>query len=38
MEVLTDSLAGLGAFLLYFSLSIAFLMLFKVVYVRFTPA
>ncbi len=37
MEVLTDSLAGLGAFLLYFSLSIAFLMLFKVVYVRFTP-
>lgn len=37
MEVFTNSLAGLGAFLLYFSLSIAFLMLFKVVYVRFTP-
>ncbi|GAL04315.1 membrane protein [Photobacterium aphoticum] len=37
MEVLTESLAGLGAFLLYFSLSLAFLLLFKFVYVRFTP-
>ncbi|KLV04663.1 membrane protein [Photobacterium aquae] len=37
MEVITHSLAGLGAFLLYFSLSIAFLLLFKFVYVRFTP-
>lgn len=37
MEAFTQSLAGLGAFLLYFILSLAFLMLFKVVYVRFTP-
>ncbi|MGF1724348.1 DUF350 domain-containing protein [Photobacterium nomapromontoriensis] len=37
MEVLTNSLAGLGAFLLYFSLSLVFLLLFKFVYVRFTP-
>ena len=37
MEVFTHSLAGLGAFLLYFSLSLAFLLLFKFVYVRFTP-
>lgn len=37
MEVITHSLAGLGAFLLYFSLSIAFLLLFKFIYVRFTP-
>ncbi|OAN10843.1 hypothetical protein A3K86_17775 [Photobacterium jeanii] len=37
MEVFSQSLAGLGAFLLYFSLSIVFLMLFKFVYVRFTP-
>lgn len=37
MEVLTNSLAGLGAFLLYFSLSLGFLLLFKFIYVRFTP-
>ncbi|WP_064609401.1 DUF350 domain-containing protein [Photobacterium sp. J15] len=37
MEVLSDSLAGLGAFLLYFALSLAFLLLFKIIYVRFTP-
>ncbi len=37
MDVFANSLAGLGAFLLYFSLSLAFLMLFKFVYVRFTP-
>ncbi|MGF1681797.1 DUF350 domain-containing protein [Photobacterium makurazakiensis] len=37
MDVITNSLAGLGAFLLYFSLSLAFLLLFKFVYVRFTP-
>lgn len=37
MEVLTNSLAGLGAFLLYFALSLAFLLVFKFVYVRFTP-
>lgn len=37
MEVLTNSLAGLGAFLLYFSLSLVFLLVFKFVYVRFTP-
>ncbi|MGF1757643.1 DUF350 domain-containing protein [Photobacterium sagamiensis] len=37
MDVLANSLAGLGAFLLYFSLSLVFLLLFKFVYVRFTP-
>ncbi|KMV29802.1 DUF350 domain-containing protein [Photobacterium swingsii] len=37
MDVFSQSLAGLGAFLLYFSLSLVFLMLFKFVYVRFTP-
>jgi len=37
MDVFANSLAGLGAFLLYFSLSLAFLMLFKFIYVRFTP-
>ncbi|PSW04363.1 DUF350 domain-containing protein [Photobacterium lipolyticum] len=37
MDVLANSLAGLGAFLLYFSLSLIFLLLFKFVYVRFTP-
>ncbi|KXI21060.1 DUF350 domain-containing protein [Photobacterium sanguinicancri] len=37
MDVLSQSLAGLGAFLLYFSLSLVFLMLFKFVYVRCTP-
>ncbi|MEH6531769.1 MAG: DUF350 domain-containing protein [Photobacterium frigidiphilum] len=37
MDVLANSLAGLGSFLLYFSMSLAFLMLFKFVYVRITP-
>ncbi|KLV09815.1 MULTISPECIES: DUF350 domain-containing protein [Photobacterium] len=37
MEVIAQSLAGLGSFLLYFSLSLVFLLLFKFVYVRFTP-
>ncbi|PSW22249.1 hypothetical protein C9I98_03015 [Photobacterium sanctipauli] len=37
MDVFSNSLAGLGAFILYFSLSLAFLLLFKFVYVRFTP-
>ncbi|UGA55338.1 DUF350 domain-containing protein [Vibrio sp. VB16] len=37
MQLLIDSIGNVGAFLLYFSLSLAFLLLFKVVYVRFTP-
>lgn len=31
------SLAGLGSFALYFGLSIAFLLIFKFVYIRITP-
>lgn len=37
MDVLANSLAGLGSFFLYFLMSLAFLMLFKFVYVRITP-
>ncbi|MGB1321580.1 MAG: DUF350 domain-containing protein [Vibrio gallaecicus] len=37
MSQLTNSLAGLGAFALYFALSIFFLLLFKFVYIRCTP-
>ncbi|MBW3698438.1 DUF350 domain-containing protein [Vibrio sp. T187] len=37
MSQLLDSLAGLGAFALYFALSIGLLLLFKFVYIRFTP-
>lgn len=37
MEALITSLSGLGPFLLYFSLSILMLLLFKWVYVLITP-
>lgn len=37
MQLLIDSIGNVGDFLLYFLLSIVFLLLFKVVYVRFTP-
>jgi len=37
MSQLLNSLAGLGAFALYFALSIFFLLLFKFVYIRCTP-
>ncbi len=37
MQPLLDSIGSVGAFLLYFSLSLAFLVIFKVIYVRFTP-
>ncbi|MDB1124766.1 DUF350 domain-containing protein [Vibrio algarum] len=37
MQLLIDSIGNVGAFLLYFSISLAFLLLFKVIYVRFTP-
>ncbi|MDO6708318.1 MULTISPECIES: DUF350 domain-containing protein [unclassified Photobacterium] len=37
MELLTQSLAGLGSFAIYFSISILFLMLFKIIFVRVTP-
>jgi putative membrane protein len=37
METLTHSLAGLGNFALYFILSLVLLLIFHLVYVRFTP-
>jgi len=37
MDLLTQSLAGLGSFIIYFAISIVFLMLFKVIFVRITP-
>ncbi|MDV7105327.1 DUF350 domain-containing protein [Vibrio sp. TH_r3] len=37
MQILIDSIGNVGAFLLYFIVSLAFLLLFKVVYVRVTP-
>ncbi|KAB0481966.1 DUF350 domain-containing protein [Vibrio chagasii] len=37
MSQFVNSLAGLGAFALYFALSIFFLLLFKFVYIRCTP-
>ncbi len=37
MPVLMSSLANVGNFLLYFAVSIVFLLIFKVIYVRFTP-
>ncbi len=37
MPILMSSLANVGNFLLYFVVSIVFLLIFKVVYVRFTP-
>ena len=37
MELITESLMGLGNFALYFTLSIVFLFVFKVLYVRITP-
>ncbi|MEI8593702.1 DUF350 domain-containing protein [Photobacterium sp. Hal280] len=37
MDLLTQSLAGLGSFVVYFAISIVFLMLFKFIFVRITP-
>ncbi|KDM89859.1 DUF350 domain-containing protein [Photobacterium galatheae] len=37
MVLLTQSLAGLGSFVIYFAISILFLMLFKFIFVRITP-
>ncbi|WP_120512724.1 DUF350 domain-containing protein [Photobacterium salinisoli] len=37
MDLLTQSLAGLGSFVVYFAISIVFLMLFKIIFVRITP-
>ncbi|WP_330961222.1 DUF350 domain-containing protein [Photobacterium sp. 53610] len=37
MDLLTQSLAGLGSFVIYFAISILFLMLFKIIFVRITP-
>ncbi|MGX9417490.1 DUF350 domain-containing protein [Vibrio sp. WJH972] len=37
MQLLIDSIGNIGAFLLYFIVSLGFLLLFKVVYVRITP-
>ena len=37
MDILQDSIAGLGNFLLYFGISLVALMLFKVVYTLVTP-
>ncbi len=37
MQPLLDSIGSVGAFLLYFAASLAFLVIFKVIYVRFTP-
>lgn len=37
MDMLVDSIAGLGNFLIYFALSIALLFVFKIVYAFVTP-
>ncbi|WNJ94897.1 DUF350 domain-containing protein [Vibrio ruber] len=37
MELIRHSLLGLGNFSLYFVISLAFLILFKLIYVRITP-
>ncbi|MBD1555887.1 DUF350 domain-containing protein [Vibrio sp. S9_S30] len=37
MELVAQSLAGLVDFVTYFAICIAFLILFKLVYIRFTP-
>jgi putative membrane protein len=37
MELVTQSLAGLVDFVMYFAMCIAFLVMFKLVYIRFTP-
>ncbi len=37
MEILQESLLGLGSFALYFAISLVFLLIFKVVYAWVTP-